>query len=828
MCWTQSSRKRRSLTAALLACVLIAGLPAAADAKAPTKGKTKPAGTATTQSPTGPIPGSAVETDMPALSVGDPFCNQQQLTNAEASNCRISGSVAQPYPTSRYELDYADPPTGLSQLSPGDWFATLLGQFCAVIWDVWLYAIRGVLALVNWAFALDLVHKTMGAMQQGLAVLHGDIFGVPWLDAALVVAGLWGMWHGIVRRKTTETLAGLAATVAMMVAALVVIANPQGTVGRLSTLANNGSLEALGAVSSANVSQPTKSFANVESGLFTALVLRPWCALEFGDVSYCTQRRGNTTVADMWLAFDAMSPGRQGLYNLATTGNITTYGGVFGTLGKDLGLIQAPPVVTTDQACGSGGDPQQCAALRAAQATSCWNGAVTGCAFSNSQSGEAQMQAGANPLTRVVLLMLIGVGLIGAICLLFYLGLQLVFAAIKTLVLLLALPVILLVAAFGQGGRQTVVSYGQRLLGAIIAKLIYAIFLALVVMIATILNGLQQMSWVSVWILNVVFWWGVFLERKKFVEFISMDKRAREGGMELVGQGAGGRFGQTAMAGFYGFRSLSAAAHGVTRMALAPGQIAQRRSLTRRSADTAALGAADAAALDEGARRSAELARRDSLAPSELTALSAAEGTIDQYQQRQKRLTDLTRERAGLRQRTATDPAARAAAQARLKTLDQDILATSGDIAGRRDDVMLARGTVRQFLPEPSPAALKRTAAQRRRDLQGAFPADDTSDVFQRSLRAAGISASSYGTAAPKQRESYRQQAAAVWRRESRLAAATDPARAGQPDSNRELNSRWRDLAARGDRQAVSDAMARSSAERQRLNRGRGRPRRAA
>ncbi|HEY4810547.1 MAG TPA: hypothetical protein VIH71_05760, partial [Solirubrobacteraceae bacterium] len=505
------------------------------------------------------------------------------ISAGQAQNCRVSGSVAQPYPTSNYGIDYADPPTGISQLSASDWFATLLGQFTSVVWDVWLYAIRGALNLLNWAFALKLVQDAMGQVTQSLGILHSQVFGVSWMEAALGVAGLWGIWHGLVRRKTIETIGGLAATVALMIAALVMIAQPQATVGTASAFADEASLTALSGASEANVAQPVQGFANAESGLFAALVLRPWCALEFGDVDYCVQPRDGTTVADIWLAFPPMGPGRQGLYNLATTGSIEQYGGVLGSLGKGLDIVQTPPVTTVADACGgSGSGSLQCTALKNAQALSCYGKTTNAnCAFSSAQSNDVQLQAGANALTRLVLLALISAGLLGAMSLLLFLAIHLVFAAIKTLILLLAAPVILLVAAFGQAGRQTVVVYAGRLLGAIVTKLVYAVMLALVVLMAGTIESLK-ISWFADWMINIVFWWGVFLQRREFVQFLSMDRAIREGGLDVAGHGRPFRIAGALFGGYYAMRFARDLTRGVTALPRA----VRRRGFDRRVADS--------------------------------------------------------------------------------------------------------------------------------------------------------------------------------------------------------------------------------------------------
>ena len=63
--------------------------------------------------------------------------------------------------------------------------------------------------------------------------------------------------------------------------------------------------------------------------------------------------------------------------------------------------------------------------------------------------------------TRLALLFLVALGLLGAICLLLYLAVRLVLAGLLALLLLLLAPAMLLAPAFGDSGREAFVSLGQ-------------------------------------------------------------------------------------------------------------------------------------------------------------------------------------------------------------------------------------------------------------------------------------------------------------------------------------------------------------------------------
>src|SRR5947208_10970681 len=129
--------------------------------------------------------------------------------------------------------------------------------------------------------------------RRSLAQLHDRAFGDQWLLLAVSISGLWGMWRGLVQRRTSETLAGLAATVALMVAALVVISKPGETVGRGAQLANDAGMSVLAAATTGDVDHPRVALTAALAQVFDGTVRQPWCALQFGSVDYCDRRTGD-------------------------------------------------------------------------------------------------------------------------------------------------------------------------------------------------------------------------------------------------------------------------------------------------------------------------------------------------------------------------------------------------------------------------------------------------------------------------------------------------------------------------------------------------------
>ncbi|MGH9173992.1 MAG: hypothetical protein ACRD1H_06525, partial [Vicinamibacterales bacterium] len=216
-----------------------------------------------------------------ALGARSPFCSRARIGARAADACRTSGSIAHPYPLSSYGIDVR---IGFSLTKVENNLLGALQNVAALVWMGLVYLLKGVLLLLEWAFSLDLLGDAMPGAKRALKTLHERVLGEPWFLAAISIAGLWGIWRGLVQRRTVQTLGGLAATVLLMVAALVVIANPTGTVGYASRLANEGSLGLLSAASTGRVKEPGQSLSDSMRRLYDSLVLAPWCALEFGDV----------------------------------------------------------------------------------------------------------------------------------------------------------------------------------------------------------------------------------------------------------------------------------------------------------------------------------------------------------------------------------------------------------------------------------------------------------------------------------------------------------------------------------------------------------------
>ncbi len=379
----------------------------------------------------------------------------------------------------------------------------------AGIWMALLYAVKGVLLLLEWAFSLDLTNQAMPQVRQTLNQLHQQAFGDWWLLLAISSAGLWGIWRGLIQRRTTETLAGLAATVGLMVCGLVLISNPDDTVGRAAQVTNDAGMAVLAAGTGQSTSDPRSGLAAGLRQVFDTTVRDPWCALEFGSVEFCDVRTGDSgraTNAELWLAYPAQGWQRGRLHKLMKNGDEHVHKGLRTPIAPIGPIVPIDPLAAAKGILGIGGgdrklpDDVESLVKKAPE--------------------HANIQEAGGTFPRLGLLVIVLIGVSGAITLYAYLGVKLILAAALSLLLLLIAPPMLLAPALGDSGRATFLAWIKRLLGAMAAKLVFAVFLTVVLAASRVFTSLD-VGWFGNWVLLSAFWWGVFIKRHEIIGFVA-------------------------------------------------------------------------------------------------------------------------------------------------------------------------------------------------------------------------------------------------------------------------------------------------------------------
>jgi hypothetical protein len=430
-------------------------------------------------------------------TAGDPFSSlggrspscQKGAVGQAAANCRATGSPAHRYPIGNYTYDIKID-TGLTHFS--DNLLAALQTLASFVWLGLLYAIKGILLALDWAFHLNLINTNIDKVHGGLLEMD-RIFGLDssYFSLALTLAALWGMWHGFVRGKYIETIAGLGACLGLMLIALLIVHDPAGTVGKVGGWGDAAGREVASGV--AGAVQPGDQAQASEDGLdrgaqaiFDTVVLRPWCALEFGDVDFCLSKppaaakyydkqgaykyradaASAPTIADLWLRFPANGDERNALYESWKSDDDTA------------------------------------------------------------TQSRVQMMQGQSTGKRLALLAIITVGLLGALLLLGWIAFWLIAFAALALFFLLIAPFVFLLPALGEAGRQGFISWGKRLVGALIAKLLYAIVLGVVIYVAAVVAEMGNpgaLGWLGVWVVEAIFWWVAFLKRHELVNLLTLN-----------------------------------------------------------------------------------------------------------------------------------------------------------------------------------------------------------------------------------------------------------------------------------------------------------------
>ena len=448
--------------------------------------------------------------------LNSPLCHdsaEADLSGAAARDCRLSGFEATQAPTGDYAFDvHID--TGVTKW--GNDASAMVQNLVQFGWTMLVAVVRGVIVMLDWCFTIDVLNSpAMSGMARGLRETQAT-FTQPWMAIVLAIASVLALYHGLIRRRVAETVAETLLMMAMMAGGLWVIMNPTGTVGALGEWANEASLGTLGAVMTGSPDHPERTLADSARNVFSAAIDDPWCYLEFGDVSWCSdpgrldpQLRaaalriaaegkdapgqspmllaGARTNGELFLALPANEVARNG---------INTEGSLFNVL------------------CGGIKEP---------------------CRSPTANQAEFRTQSGTG--ARVIGLLFISFGVLGMLLLLGFIALRLLGAAIMSLLYLLLTPAAVLAPALGEGGRAAFRMWATRLLGAVTSKLLFSFLLGAVLMAERVLSKVHVFGWLPQWLLISSLWWMSFVHRHKALDFArgergaqhhSIARRARE------------------------------------------------------------------------------------------------------------------------------------------------------------------------------------------------------------------------------------------------------------------------------------------------------------
>ncbi len=477
--------------------------------------------------------------------LGSPVCQAGSagagsLSGQALENCRTSGWVAAGAPTSNYAFDLHANGGPLGVDAQGLFQQYLL----APVWMGLVWIVHALLAMLEWAYSIDLLDGSApsgssfapsgssfapsgssfapsgssfapSGLGRGLRETQA-VFTQPWLVVVLAVASVLAAYHGLVRRQVAQTVGQVLLMTTMMVGGLWVIADPTGTVGEVGSLANQASLGALGAFAQGSPAAGARTLSDGMREVFTSGIEDPWCYLEFGDVRWCS----DPTRLEQRLRVPALrlAAGEQALVGCKLNSGPFSFCVAPGS-SQARAYAHSAELLREARTNGelflalpaNGTVRNSTAAAGGLLTVLCGGSEIGSCR--GPTAAQAEFRGADATEQRAAGLLLIVLGTAGMVALLGFLVLHLLAAALKSLFYLLLAPAAVLAPALGDGGRAAFHSWATRLLGAVVAKLMYSILLGATLAMVRLLLALKGIGWWPQWLLVCAAWWGVFHQR---------------------------------------------------------------------------------------------------------------------------------------------------------------------------------------------------------------------------------------------------------------------------------------------------------------------------
>ena len=468
---------------------------------------------------TGAVPQGEVD-PLVGNGLASPTCARGldgELPAVDRRHCATSGFLAAPAPTGNYGIDvHID--TGLFGLSSGGLLSAVQDLFVTPLWMALVWASHAIVVMLEWSFAVDLLPGAGTSALGGVLREMEQGITEPWLALSLAVASGLAAYHGLVRRRVAETVGETLVMLAMMAGGLWVVVDPVDTIGSVAGFVNQAALGTFAVAARGQSREPGASFAAGMDAVFSAAVEGPWCYLEFGDVAWCREagrldprlRAAGLRLADAESALVGCDPHAGALFSCAVAGSpqaqalehsaallreARTNGEIF---------LALAPNGPARNAIGESGS-----LLR----TLCRADSLASCR--GPTAAMARFRSDGATWSRVGGVLLIAGGLLGLLLLLGFLAVRLLSAALLSLLYLMLAPAMVLAPAFGEVGRALFRRWAAHLLGAVVAKLLFAFLLGVVVALLGIIAGLASIGWWTQWLLMSTLWWGAFLRRKQ-------------------------------------------------------------------------------------------------------------------------------------------------------------------------------------------------------------------------------------------------------------------------------------------------------------------------
>jgi TrbL/VirB6 plasmid conjugal transfer protein len=415
-----------------------------------------------------------------------------------APESQVAGGLADEYPLSAYALDYH---VDVGVTEP-EGVPPMIAQWAAAqLWSATSFLVKTTIDLFTWAFSLDLLNGNGGALApigDAITGLYENVIGESWMVAAILIAGIWGIWKALVQRRYTETAGALGMSVVFVLIALFFVYQPERTIGQASKWTNTLSLAFLSGANRGSLDDPQQAKRQVSDHLFETLVYQPWVVLQFGGLSHCVDtdrldedgfpRPVSPHDSARDVCRDHMEQGRDG------------YGGY------------APRYLR--QAPGSEERKAEYDALREGDAPVDRQFAGYRVDKADAPAVDAQQAGGA--FQRLTFAVIVLLGALGAIALLGFLSLAVILAQVVALVLLGFAPVALIIGIFPGAGHDFFRGWLTKLATAVFIKALYSLVIAVVVAVSAALTASTgSLGFLFAFGLQTIFFWAIFIYRKQ-------------------------------------------------------------------------------------------------------------------------------------------------------------------------------------------------------------------------------------------------------------------------------------------------------------------------
>jgi hypothetical protein len=449
--------------------------------------------------------GSGQVDPITGLGLRNPVCDKPGQIRATQTrlSCIENGTPEGKYPSSNYGFDvFID--SGVD--APSGAFAKALVMILNGVWLGLIFVLKLVLALLGLAFGLnpfsngDSMHEIAAALNRIYRTITN-----PWLSVTIVAGGIWFAYKGLLRREFAAGVGGTLAGIAMLIVGLWVIHQPAASVGHVGKIADGVAVTAISAPRSGSLARPTGTYAEALSHTWAQLVEVPFAGLNFSDVQW------------------AMGPPPPEAVERANE-HFCEDAGALALLATQEGTDSDDSAKACEQfAQKRYGKPRRVIDLylRSSPGSPArkdlWD-------YFDKDEGDkykakVAAQGGDGVLTRLSMLVLFSLGLLGAVMLLAWLALRLFTQAAIAFVLLLAAPFAAFFPLLGESGRRAFKTWGLTLIGATVAKIVYAAFLSVVLLGMAILGKIGDATG---FLLACAFAWAVFLKRIELIGWMSV------------------------------------------------------------------------------------------------------------------------------------------------------------------------------------------------------------------------------------------------------------------------------------------------------------------